>query len=204
MGSAFQENSGHSTILFPMPGGWEQKYIWTSENITNGRGTVSVPKTVIGELMGRKGRVVNACWTHGSVSALDCVVCALPGFSASGCWRPSETPVYSCLFCSWTSTPCAFFLAVRTKLVPSVPAEWRVFTSTWMHLNPGLKRAPGVWLLYVAWKAQGDRVGEPSVAASPLLPLWQGFLHRQKKQGLITFCFISFFFSLVLRDLLSV
>lgn len=61
MGSAFQENSGHSTTLFSMPGGREQKCIWTSENITNGRGTVSVPKTVIGELMGRKGRVVKVC-----------------------------------------------------------------------------------------------------------------------------------------------
>lgn len=62
-----------------------------------------------------------------------CVLCLVS--SASGCWRPSETPVYSCLFCSWTSAPCPFFLAVRTKLVPSVPAEWRVFTSTGMQLE---------------------------------------------------------------------
>lgn len=203
MGSAFQENSGHSTILFLIPRGWEQKHMWTSENITNGRGRVSVPKTVIGELMGRKGRVVNVSWTRGSVSALDCGVCALSDFFCFQLLKALWDLVYFCLFCSWTSTPCAFLLAVRTKLVPFVAAEWRVCTSTGMQLESRPEAGAKGLMLYITWKLRERSWESPPVAASPLLPLWQCFLHR-RKWGLVTFCFISFFFSLVSRDLLSV
>lgn len=123
-----------------------------------------------------------------------CVLCLVS--SASSCRRPSETPVYSCLFCSWTSTPCAFLLAVRTKLVPSVPAEWRVFISTGMQLGPGLKWAPWVWLLYITWKTQGDKVGAPSRGCVPALAPVTVFPPQAEEAG-INYLLFHFIFLLI-------
>lgn len=89
---------------------------------------------VIGELMGRKGRVVNVSWTRGSVSALDCGVCARLISSASGCWKLCEArciPV--CSAAERLLHVLSYWL--WELLVPSGAAEWRVFTSTGMQLE---------------------------------------------------------------------
>lgn len=50
MDSSLQAIGGHSAILSLMPRkGWEQKYIWANENITNGSDTASIPRVVIEE-----------------------------------------------------------------------------------------------------------------------------------------------------------
>lgn len=137
MESAFLENSGHSVLLFLMPRGWEQKYIWANENITNGRDRASISRIQLlkNEWVEREGWWM--CAEHTKAFLLRVVFCVCSAWFLL--LQVAESPPrHLCvLVCSANSTctACAFLSAVTTKLVSSVPAEWRAFTSTEMQLE---------------------------------------------------------------------
>ena len=119
--------------------------------------------------MSQKGRVVNVRWACRDVSAPNCDVSALPDFLCNLLLEALHTPMCSCLPCNSTSIPLAFLSAAPSKLVPSVPSEWRALTNMWMQLEFRPEVGSKGWLLYITWKAQGTKVGETPSGGDPTL-----------------------------------
>lgn len=138
-----------------------------------------------------EGKAGDVCWTCRDISAPDCDVYALPDFFCSLLLEALHTPMGSCLSCNSTAIPLAFLSAVPTKLVPSVPSEWRALTNTWMQPEFRLEVGAKGWLLYITWKAQGTKVGEtPSGGVPTLSTLTTVFIQQAEETGL-PLCFIS-------------
>ena len=128
-----------------------------------------------------------------------CCVCSawflLLQVAESPPWHPCV------LVCSATSTStaCAFLSAVTTKLVPSVPAEWRAFTSTEMQLESRPEvRTKGLAALY-HMESTGRKGGRGSQWPSPYSFLYDSVPSTRGRSRPY-----SASFQLVLWDLFSV